>query len=697
MNNDNNFNKLSHEKSLYLQKAASHQVNWHPFNGEALEAAKLDNLPIYVHIGRFTNFWGKHFLDDLNHSTECIEFLNKNFKCFLVDALEMPDFDEYCQKAAQLYSQSAGHPLHAFMTPGLKPFFAGHSFMVHRDDSKDAPFPQNDFLGLLKELFEAYQNNPKLVEDNSIECFNKIMEGSKAPEKIEYPGHFPSPVSILKAVEQFQDNENGGYGEDPKFPQFTFLEWSLEQILEGKVNNEEGKHIIDTLESMLMGGIYDHARGGAHPYSVDKNWLTPYFEKNIFTQAAMLKVLAKLSLILPTPIIYDHLIQTLDYIKSEMLSDDQFFFTAQSPDAENVNGGHHTFTEDEFVQAIKEYSKEESKLGERVDEIKSWFGITKDGDTDYMGNIIHLKKETLKDIFSPETWETIREVKNCLFMARKKRIPPLTDTQGVAPANFQMILGLVDVMQYCRIEYIRNMAADIFNQAMEGVFKTFIQQNTEDQKMRIVHSTTRHEAIPYFEDYLFFTETQLRVYEMTANPVFKENAKQTLIFIENEFFKDNLIYTRSTKADDLLPFPNLFCEVYDHNYRSPLMVLLGLVKRMTVLFPDEEFFSKGEELTEWASQFTLRNPLNAGEGLRSLTYPIESYRRLEVPSSWPSDQTFLKLIPYFLPRFVISYHEEGQEWKIFNHLNECEISGEGVESFQSTLVPVEGGPSEDGE
>ena len=67
----------------------------------------------------------------------------------------------------------------------------------------------------------------------------------------------------------------------PKFPQFAFYEWAIEQMLDGMIEKEQGEHIVKSLEKMLMGGLYDHVRGGVHRYSTDQQWLIPHFGKDM--------------------------------------------------------------------------------------------------------------------------------------------------------------------------------------------------------------------------------------------------------------------------------------------------------------------------------------------------------------------------------------------------------------------------------
>ena len=63
--------------------------------------------------------------------------------------------------------------------------------------------------------------------------------------------------------------------------------------------------VTRTLDKMAAGGIYDHLGGGFARYSVDPRWLVPHFEKMLYDQAGLLKVLTKMSQFYPSPLIFD--------------------------------------------------------------------------------------------------------------------------------------------------------------------------------------------------------------------------------------------------------------------------------------------------------------------------------------------------------------------------------------------------------
>ncbi|MBT5095444.1 MAG: thioredoxin domain-containing protein, partial [Halobacteriovoraceae bacterium] len=623
-----------------------------------------------------TCHWCHVMADESFKDQATAEYLNKNFISIKVDREEYPDLDAYYQNACQVFIQSGGWPLSAFLLPDTKPFFVGTYFPKVAVEEGSASFRQ-----LLEELNRAYHESSEEVVKNAEDVSQVIINGPANLEKIEFPAHFPDPVSILDAIKEYRDEENGGYGSAPKFPHFAFYEWALEQMLEGMVPKEQGEHIVNSLEAMLMGGVFDHARGGIHRYSTDDKFKVPHFEKMLYDQAGLLRVLSKFSTLYPSPLVYDALINTIDYLDKEMLADSKYFFSAQDADSEGMEGLYFTYSEEEFEKLV--FSVEEDA---DLEKIKSWFGISKEGNFLQGFNVISLNNEHKAEVFTKDSWETIRKIRKAILEDRKERIPPATDPKGVASWNFLLISSLVDVMQYCQIDSIKQQASQLFNQVVEGIFNAFLIREDE-QTMMLCHTTTLKQSLPYFEDYVFFAESQLRVYEITGDPIFKNNLEDTLNFILKEFVKDKQLITRSVSTDDHQLYPNIKQGAYDNSFKSPASTLLGICRRADLLIPQSEFSHALAEVREDLIQEALRNPLSAGEALRSFTYPEKAYRLVKVPRSWLEKPQFVSFLSYFMPRFVLDYQNESSEnWQICNS-EACELQGEGLENFISTLVP----------
>jgi uncharacterized protein YyaL (SSP411 family) len=231
------------------------------------------------------------------------------------------------------------------------------------------------------------------------------------------------------------------------------------------------------------------------------------------------------------------------------------------------------------------------------------------------------------------------------------------------------------------------MATTLLNKTTENIFKTFL--ITKESGMQIKHSTTLVNSVPLLEDFVMFAEAQLRLLEITANPTFKQNFKDTLAFITEEFLVSDYMSTRAKYSQEFEMYPNQEYSIFDSSFKSPVSTYISLMRRASALFLDNSYLSTISELVEKTTQTILKiNPLGAGEAMRALTYPDLAYRSMSVPESWSTEDRFIKFIPYFFPRFVISYHTEKEGWQICSS-QACELKGTSLEEFILTLTPKE--------
>lgn len=680
MSKTSNLNHLRDEKSAYLKQHKTNPVAWHPYGPEVMQLAKDQNKPIFLSIGYSSCHWC-HVMSEESFEDEAIaNLLNENFVCIKVDKEELPDLDTYFQLASQVMNGRGGWPLNAFLTPEMKPYFVGTYF------PKVAQEGMPSFTEVIQNLGKAFKEDKETIKKNSDQIIETISLPPSVEQKVEFQGHYPGAASVLNAIKEYQDDEFGGYGVDPKFPHFPFMEWAVEHMLEGMVPEEFGNHIIKSIEQMLMGGVYDHVRGGVHRYSVSTNWNTPHFEKMGYDQAGLLRLLSKVSLIYPSPLVFDAMIQTIDYLNNELLSGEGFFFSGQDSDSEGMEGLYFTFTRNEFIDALNDHDE---KLIDQRDKYLSWFNITEAGNFKQGLNVISLNNEHKEEIFTPEGWNEVREVQVALLEARKMRIPPATDCKGVASWNFQILSSLMDVIQYCKIESIQNAAASLLQKSTEGIHKAFIAQD-ESEKTFINTSTTRHGHVPLFENYVNFADYSFRNYELTGASVALDNALQTMKFIAQDFYKEGVFYTRSIRFHDNLDYANIHTPIFDQSYKCSLATFIANLRKWSLVDTDlKEFLTEIEPTIETLTHLSLQNPLAFGECLRALVYPMEAYRKIVVPFFWIKNKVFQQFYTNFSSRFTLVYHEnENEKWEIHTS-TEVELNGEGAEEFKNVFTGPE--------
>jgi uncharacterized protein YyaL (SSP411 family) len=675
-------NNLATEKSSYLLQHKDNPVHWWSWGPAALQKAKELGKPIFLSIGYSTCHWCHVMAHESFEDQETADLMNELFINIKVDREELPDVDQFFQLACQVTNGRGGWPLSVFLTDEAKPYYIGTYFP--KEPKQNMP----SFKQLLRDVWDAYHDDRAKVLENAEKILTAIKSPPQVSNKVEFQGHYPSPAGILNAMKNYQDGEHGGYGTEPKFPHFSFFEWAVEQSLEGMVPQEFSNHILFSLEKMMMGGIYDHARGGIHRYSVDKEWKVPHFEKMLYDQAGLLKLLGKASLLYPSPLFFDGIIQTLDYLQNEMTSEQGHIFSAQDADSEGSEGLYFTFTKDEFIDAL---IRHDENLTDEMDTLLKWFDISDTGNFTGGLNVISLNAKYKNDYYEPKGWELVRTVRAALKEERKMRIPPHTDNKGVAGWNFMLASALIDLIQYSKIEAIRSMANDLLARIFEPIHTVFIKsvEMPTEKRNVILHTTTREDLVPLFENYVYFAEMQLRFYEITGNELLKANGLQTLDYLFKDFYQEGKFYNRSLKYELTAGHENIHVSIWDQSYRSPLATLIILVRKWATDQNMNEYLKMLTPIIENLTQLSLQNPFGFGETLRALTYPDSAYRKIEVPKTWLTNTEFTRFFANFSVRFALVYHQRDEEsWQICT-LTECELQGTGLADFTKVFTPEE--------
>jgi len=667
-------NVLSKQNSLYLKQHSDNPIHWQIYSAEILETAKKMGKPVFISIGYSSCHWCHVMAHESFSDKKIADFINKNFVAIKVDREEFPDVDQLYQKVSGVLSGRGGWPLNVFLTSDLKPYFIGTYFPL--ESRSGIP----SFMEVMTHLIDLHKNQKDNLNTEGEKILEELKQFRHLEKRVKFEGHFPPPSAILNALSNFQDKEAGGYGEPPKFPHFAFLEWASEQILEGMIPREQGEHIVKTMELMMMGGTYDHVRGGIHRYSTDKFWLVPHFEKMLYDQAGLLRVLSKMTHFYPSPLFFDAIIQTLDYLEREMLSEDGYFMSAQDADSEGHEGWYFTFSLEEFRQTLRDAS---DVLGPYQEKWEQWFNQKEKGNFEGDLNVISLAPQLKEGYYDQNGWEEIRKIRQALLDQRKQRIPPATDSKGVASWNFMILSALCDVVQHSKVPQIASQAIELLNNIIERLPNNFI--IIDKEKHVIKHVTTQASTRLYLEDYVTFAHSMFRLYEVTGLDTFLMNAKETIAFIKREFMQEHQCFISHLSSSVT---QNLPANLNDESFRSPLATLLLLTSRSSLLWP--EFETKEFWGQEWDEliQLTLTNPIAHGEALRAFTYPLNLIRKLEVPKKWINEPKFQELRSHLFSRFVLCYHEkENEHWEIC-HRTACELSGDSLEKLMAVFYPA---------
>lgn len=344
-------NKLAGETSPYLLQHAHNPVNWYPWGEEAFAEARRRNVPIFLSIGYSTCYWC-HVMERESFEDEATgQVMNDLYVCIKVDREERPDIDDIYMAATQALTGSGGWPMSVWLEPeSLKPFYAGTYF---------PPEPRHNmpaFKDLLRGISEAWNDERKsdilAQADTLAEAVEKQLADRDAPVVV-------GEDEIMSAVSQLLqifDQQWGGFGGAPKFPQPTYIEFLL--AVRGSADQQTlqaiDQAVRKTLDMMMIGGIRDHVGGGFHRYSVDNEWTVPHFEKMLYDQGQLLSVYAKAAAVYNDDEYLRTAVEIADYVLSEMTDESGMFYSAQDAEVDGKEGLNYLWLESEINEVLDE-------------------------------------------------------------------------------------------------------------------------------------------------------------------------------------------------------------------------------------------------------------------------------------------------------------------------------------------------------
>lgn len=491
-------NRLADQSSPYLVQHKDNPVDWWPWCDDALEKARLSDKPIFLSIGYASCHWCHVMAHESFEDEITANFLNENFVSIKVDREERPDIDAVYMEAVQAMTGSGGWPMSIFMTPDGRPFYAGTYFPPRSVGGRTS------FTGVLEALSDAWKTRRDEVERQADEVSRAVsqrtgivktnfnLDVARGPEFLE--------AAAARILESF-DEQWGGFGPAPKFPQASLIELLLNYYLKSKTARAL-EASTTTLDAMASGGIYDHLGGGFARYSVDERWLVPHFEKMLYDQAQLARIYAIGWSITKNPNWRQVATETIEYVLEDLHEPTAGLFSSRDADSEGIEGKFYLFT----IPQLEEI------LGADAADFIEHFGVTERGNFDG-ANILHIPKrgELLR---SPE----LEGLRTKVGAARETRVHPALDDKVILEWNAMFISALVQsgfIMD--RDDWIEKS-----EELAEWLESSML---VNGRWMRIWHQGKVSQPA-FASDYAELVDAYTRLYEATGKPAYIESAIQ---------------------------------------------------------------------------------------------------------------------------------------------------------------------------
>ncbi|KAG1681219.1 SWI/SNF complex subunit SMARCC2 [Nymphon striatum] len=535
-------NRLSKEKSSYLQQHASNPVDWYPWGPEAFEKAKKEDKLIFLSVGYSTCHWC-HVMERESFENEDIaKIMNDSFVSIKVDREERPDVDKVYMLFVQAVSGGGGWPMSVWLTPDLKPITGGTYF-----PPDDRYHGRPGFPSVLLSLAAKWEKEKQQVLDQGTVILDALMGATNVGKSTANQTNVVSKDVMEKGLKQLTrgfDPEFGGFSQAPKFPQPVNFNFLLNCYYNDQ-NSAEGKKalemIVVTLEMMARGGIHDHINKGFHRYSTDKEWHVPHFEKMLYDQAQL-----AVSYVTAYKITKEELFAVvshdiLEYVNRDLSDESGGFYSAEDADSlptkessSKKEGAFCVWTKKEIDGHLSDPVSADHADLKLSNVFSEYFDIKENGNVDpykdphdelKLKNVL-IARKSMEDTAAALKIDlsvfksSLEKAKNVLFEHRKTRPKPHLDTKMLTSWNGLMISAFAKAGQAFQSEEYTNRAikaakfirSELYDASTQTLLRSTYAENGHLAQMY-------PDPIPGFiDDYAFIIQGLIDLYELTFDP-----------------------------------------------------------------------------------------------------------------------------------------------------------------------------------
>ncbi|MGZ3838906.1 MAG: thioredoxin domain-containing protein [Flavisolibacter sp.] len=628
-------NRLIQESSPYLLQHAHNPVDWYPWSEEAFEKAREADKPVLVSIGYAACHWCHVMERESFEDPEVADFMNTHFINIKVDREERPDVDHIYMDAVQAISGGGGWPLNVFLTPEREPFYGGTYFPPQR------AFNRASWKEVLISISQAYKEKKEEIGlqarnlTEHLRAANAFAEPKAGRELFEEKTIQEAYHNIMRSA----DEEWGGFGRAPKFPQ-TFTINFLLCFHHFYQDQRALDQAVLSIEKMARGGLYDQVGGGFARYATDTEWLVPHFEKMLYDNALLVITLADAYQLTGNEFYRKRMEETLVFVQRELMDTEGGFYSALDADSEGEEGKYYVWEE----AAVKEI------LGADATVFCQYFDITPEGNWEER-NILRVL--TPPEVFARQQQMEVAELeaviergKTKLLRERQKRVAPLLDDKVLLGWNALMNLACTRAYGATGDRRYRTLA----EKNMGFILRSF----TEGAGRPFYHSWKAGKAkYPAFlDDYAQLIAALLELGQASSDFSLLDRARDLADWVITHFGDPGgsplFYYTAGEQKDVLLRKK----EIYDGAIPSGNAVMAQNLYRLSLIFDRPLWKTRAEDMVRSLGDMIAKYPTSFGVWLSLLTEMIKGTREIAIVGE-NRESLLVQTLGLYLPHKII--------------------------------------------
>ena len=643
-------NHLIHATSPYLLQHAHNPVNWYEWGPEALDRARAEHKPIFLSIGYSACHWCHVMAHESFENEEIAAVMNKFFICIKVDREERPDLDEVYMQATMILNQGrGGWPMSVWLTPELKPFFAGTYF------PPTSKWGRPGFKELCERIGDLWQTRRADIESDAERLTAMVQKSLKAAKGDKKTLTLDDIDRTVKLLADAFDAQRGGItgGGTNKFPPSMTLDLFLRTAARHGTDENTRQRLMKlveiTLDHMARGGIYDQLAGGFHRYSTDVEWLVPHFEKMLYDQALLSRIYIDAYQATGKPLYARIARETLDYVLADLRSPQGGFYSTRDADSEGVEGKVYVWTRREILDVLGD---EDGAL------VCDYYDVTDAGnwndphDPDAGKNILHVSRsleQVAQDhhITPAELERRLTRARAKLLEVRNRRVPPARDEKILAEWNGLMIASLArGGAVFGEPRYV---------EAAAHAAQFVLENQYAGGRLQRSFRDGRTLETAFLTDYACLIEGLLDLYEATQNPRWLDRANELNGVVISQFYdsKEGGFFFTPAAGEHLIARSK---DVRDSATPSGNSVELMNLLRLADMRADESLAKIAEKTIDHFADEVARSPGTSERFLAAVEFarlgPVEVV--IVGSPTDPETQALLRIVNHaYLPNRVL--------------------------------------------
>lgn len=569
-------NDLIHETSPYLLQHAHNPVNWKAWNDKTLKEAKEKQKLMLISVGYSACHWCHVMEHESFEDSTVAAVMNKNYINIKIDREERPDIDQVYMSAVQLMTGRGGWPMNVIALPDGRPVWGG------------TYFPKGDWMSSLTQIQKLYEDDP----DKLLEYAEKLTQGIKSVSLVT-----PNPNAIKfekrtisDAIDKWSasfDKNKGGMNSSPKFMMPNNYHF-LMRYAHQSGNTGLKKYVINTLNQISYGGVYDHVGGGFSRYSTDEKWHVPHFEKMLYDNAQLVSLYSDAYLLTKDDWYKQVVYETLNFVQKELTTTEGAFYSSLdadslTPQGELEEGAFYVWQKPELELALgtdyKMFADYYNINAYGLWEHNNYVLIRKTPDAEF----VEKQGISMPDFLAKQkTW------KQALYALRAKRAKPRLDDKILTSWNALMLKGYADAYRVFQ-------DPDFLKAAQKNA--QFIVDKQLQANGQLWHSYKEGKSTinGYLEDYAAVIDAFISMYQITMEQDWLDKAKLTADYTHANFYDElSGLYFFTSEQDAALVTRNI--ESSDNVIPASNSILAKNLYQLSHYFSDKTYLERAQKM-----------------------------------------------------------------------------------------------------